>query len=198
MSPIIDIYCHIFPDRFFQEMTKVTPMTREHRQAAAQRSPSCSISTRASGRWTSIGDYRQIISLPNPAIEDIATAGCRHEPCAHRQRRHGASCAENIPSAFPAFAAALCLTDVEGSVAEARRAIKDLGARGVLIYTNVAGRPLDEPEFDPIFAAMAELDAADLAASGRARRRCPTIRPRRNRASRCGGASAGPTTPRWR
>ena len=25
MNPIIDIYCHIFPDRFFQEMTKVAP-----------------------------------------------------------------------------------------------------------------------------------------------------------------------------
>ena len=25
MSPIIDIYCHIFPDRYFQEMTKVAP-----------------------------------------------------------------------------------------------------------------------------------------------------------------------------
>ena len=36
--------------------------------------------------------------------------------------------------------------------------IKDLGARGVLIFTNVAGEPLDEPKFEPIFATMAELD----------------------------------------
>jgi aminocarboxymuconate-semialdehyde decarboxylase len=62
------------------------------------------------------------------------------------------------PARFPSFAAALCMTDVEGSVAEARRAVKDLGARGVLLYTNVAGRPLDEPEFEPIFATMAKLD----------------------------------------
>ena len=25
MSPIIDIYCHIIPDRFFQELTKAAP-----------------------------------------------------------------------------------------------------------------------------------------------------------------------------
>lgn len=25
MSTIIDIYCHIFPDRYFQEMTKAAP-----------------------------------------------------------------------------------------------------------------------------------------------------------------------------
>jgi aminocarboxymuconate-semialdehyde decarboxylase len=63
------------------------------------------------------------------------------------------------PERFPTFAAALCMTDVEGSIAEARRAIKDLGARGVLIYTDVAGEPLDLPKFDPLFAAVAELDA---------------------------------------
>jgi aminocarboxymuconate-semialdehyde decarboxylase len=62
------------------------------------------------------------------------------------------------PERFPAFAAALCMTDVEGSVAEARRAVKDLGARGVLLYTNVAGEPLDQKKFEPIFATMAELD----------------------------------------
>ena len=28
----------------------------------------------------------------------------------------------------------------------------------MLLYTNIAGEPLDDPEFEPIFAAMAELD----------------------------------------
>ena len=29
-----------------------------------------------------------------------------------------------------------------------------MGARGVQIYTNVAGRPLDDPEFEPFWKAM--------------------------------------------
>ncbi len=29
----------------------------------------------------------------------------------------------------------------------------------MLIYTDIAGEPLDLPKFEPIFAAMAELDA---------------------------------------
>jgi len=99
-----------------------------------------------------------VISLPNPAIEDIAPpdAGLRLARIANDDM---AELCRKYPDRFPAFAAALCLTDVEGSVKEARRAVKDLGAKGVLIYTNVAGRPLDEPEFEPIFACMAELDA---------------------------------------
>jgi aminocarboxymuconate-semialdehyde decarboxylase len=104
-------------------------------------------------------DYCQIISLPNPPIEDIARpdvgiqlARIANDAMAELCRKH--------PERFPTFAAALCLTDVEGSVAEARRAIKDLGARGVLLYTNIAGRPLDDPAFEPLFAAVAERDAA--------------------------------------
>jgi hypothetical protein len=31
---------------------------------------------------------------------------------------------------------------------EARRAVKDLGAAGVLIYTDVAGKPLDDSAFE--------------------------------------------------
>ena len=41
---------------------------------------------------------------------------------------------------------------------EARRCIQRLGMKGVLIYSSAAGRPLDDPAFEPFFAAMAELD----------------------------------------
>ena len=104
------------------------------------------------------GDYRQIISLPNPAIEDIASRPSRAYSSPASPMTQWRELCRKYPERFPGFAAALCLTDVEGSVAEARRAVKDLGARGVLIYTNVAGEPLDDPKFEPIFAAMAELD----------------------------------------
>ena len=35
---------------------------------------------------------------------------------------------------------------------------RDLGALGIQIFTNVKGKPLDLPEFEPIFAAMADYD----------------------------------------
>ena len=50
------------------------------------------------------------------------------------------------------------MTDVEGSVKEARRAVGELGAGGIQIFTNVAGKPLDDPAFEPIFGLMAELE----------------------------------------
>jgi aminocarboxymuconate-semialdehyde decarboxylase len=52
---------------------------------------------------------------------------------------------------------------------EARRAAAEeleravgLGLRGAMMYANVAGRPLDEPEFKVVFAAIAELDVPAL------------------------------------
>jgi uncharacterized protein len=46
------------------------------------------------------------------------------------------------------------MNNMEASLAEMDRAIGSLGAKGVQIFTNVNGRPLDDPEFFPIFERM--------------------------------------------
>jgi predicted TIM-barrel fold metal-dependent hydrolase len=56
---------------------------------------------------------------------------------------------------FPAFVASLPLNNVPASLEEMERAIGKLGAKGIQIFTNVNGRPLDDPEFFPIFERMA-------------------------------------------
>ncbi len=50
------------------------------------------------------------------------------------------------PERFPAFVAAVCLTDVDGSIDEIQRAVTSLGACGALVYTSIAGEPLDQKE----------------------------------------------------
>src|SRR5256886_13931683 len=153
---IVDIYCHIFPDKFFQEMNRVAP--RLGNIAARLRGVKKLFDLDERFReMDQFGDYRQIISLPNPPIEDLAAgevglnlARIGNDAMAELAARH--------PDRFPTFVAALSMTDVEGSVAEARRAVNELGAGGVQIFTNVTGRPLDEKAFEPIFATMAEFD----------------------------------------
>jgi predicted TIM-barrel fold metal-dependent hydrolase len=46
------------------------------------------------------------------------------------------------------------MNNVPEALREMDRAIAELGAKGVQIFTNVNGRPLDEPEFYPIFERM--------------------------------------------
>jgi predicted TIM-barrel fold metal-dependent hydrolase len=153
---IVDIYCHIFPDKFFQEMNRIAP--RLGNIAARLRGVKKLFDLDERFReMDQFGDYREIISLPNPPIEDLADG----EIGLNLARIGNDAMAElctRYPARFPTFVAALSMTDVEGSVKEARRAIKDLGAGGVQIFTNIAGRPLDDKAFEPIFATMAELD----------------------------------------
>src|SRR5262249_56661804 len=99
------------------------------------------------------GDYREIISLPNPPIEDLADGETGLNLARIGNDAMAELCAR-YPARFPTFVAALSMTDFEGSVKEAHRAIKNLGAGGVQIFTNIAGRPLDDKAFKPIFATM--------------------------------------------
>ena len=96
---IIDIYCHIFPDRYFQEMTKVAPKLENIGKRLRGVTKLFDLDARFK-EMDEFGDYRQIISLPNPAIEDIAKPDVGLESRAHRQRLRWPSCAGNIPSAF--------------------------------------------------------------------------------------------------
>ncbi|MBM3891075.1 MAG: hypothetical protein FJ388_18335 [Verrucomicrobia bacterium] len=52
----------------------------------------------------------------------------------------------------------LPLQDMRASLAELDRCEKHLGMKGILLYTNLAGRFPDEPEFRPLFARAVEMD----------------------------------------
>jgi aminocarboxymuconate-semialdehyde decarboxylase len=60
---------------------------------------------------------------------------------------------------FVAFGAALPMNNPDAAARELERAIDELGARGVQMHSNVGGRPLDSPEFRPLFDALAQRDA---------------------------------------
>lgn len=55
-------------------------------------------------------------------------------------------------------AAQLPVQDVGAAVTEARRAVCDLGMPALYMDTDPAGRTLDDPELDPLYAAVVELD----------------------------------------
>src|SRR6266851_8119696 len=153
---IVDIYCHIFPDKFFQEMNRVAP--RLGNIAARLRGVKKLFDLDERFReMDQFGDYREIISLPNPPIEDLATGDVGLRLARIGNDAMAELCARH-PDRFAGFVAAVSLTDVEGSVSEATRAVTQLGACGIQMYTPLAGRPLAEPAFAPVFAAMAAFD----------------------------------------
>src|ERR1700739_1773173 len=154
--PLIDIYCHIFPERFFQEMIRVAPNLTNIGARLRNVKKLFDLDLRF-GEMDAFGDYRQVISLPNPPIEDLVKGKVGLELARIANDAMAELCARHH-APFTSFAAAVSLTDVDGSLAEAERAIDRLGARGIQIFTNVAGRPLDDPDYRPVFAALGARD----------------------------------------
>ncbi|WP_109463919.1 amidohydrolase family protein [Albibacillus kandeliae] len=153
---IIDIYTHLFPKRYLADLV-ASSAGLGSLTARMNQVPEVSDLDARFREMDRHGDYRQIIALPHPVLEEVATP----EVAARLARLANDEMAEICrahPDRFPAFVATIALNDVESAVAEIDRAVNDLGARGIQIYTNVAGRPLDLPEFEPVFAAMARHD----------------------------------------
>ena len=153
---LIDLYCHVYPARFSEEMNKVAPKLGNIAARLRGVRKIHDLDARFK-EMDEFGDYRQVVSLPNPPIEDFATPG-QGLALARIANDAMAELCQKHPDRFAGFVAALCLTDVMGSVEEAKRAINQLGAAGVQIFSPLAGRPLDEPVFEPLYAAMAQLD----------------------------------------
>ena len=62
------------------------------------------------------------------------------------------------PNKFITAIACLPMNDMDAALKETDRAIKDLKFRGVQIYTPINGKPLDLPEFLPLYEKMEQYD----------------------------------------
>ena len=98
---------------------------------------------------------------------------------------------------FPGWVAQISLDAPDCGVGEAERAVKELGALGVQIYTNVAGKPLDRPPYLPFWNRMNELGTPIWMHPIRGAN-MPDYIDERSRSTRSGGRSAGPSRDRDR
>jgi uncharacterized protein len=152
---IIDIFNHFMPRAYLERMTKLTP---DH--VAAIAFPRLDTLVDVDARLRLVDGFdglSQVLSLANPPLEAIGPPAVASELARIANDGLAEICGK-YPRAFPAFVAALPLNDIEASITEMDRAIGSLGARGVQLFTNVAGKPLSAAEFRPIFRRMAEHD----------------------------------------
>ena len=104
------------------------------------------------------GVDKQILSLPGPTIDDLPSSIHVQEldKICKAANDGIAKIAENSHGRFKGVAT-VSLLDVQGAVEEAERSVKDLGLLGVQILSNVRGKPLDLPEFEPLYAKLDQL-----------------------------------------
>ncbi|MGE3840879.1 MAG: amidohydrolase family protein [Vicinamibacterales bacterium] len=106
-------------------------------------------------------DYVQIVTTANPPVEAMAepTEALELSRIANDEM---ADLVARFPGRFVGAAACIPMNHVAGALDELDRAIGQLGLCGVQVYTEVNGRPLDDPEFAPIFERIAQLDVPVL------------------------------------
>jgi predicted TIM-barrel fold metal-dependent hydrolase len=149
----LDIYTHFFPPRYF---AKLETLMDSARMAPWFRNPPLRLLDERLKLIDRFLDYRQVLANSMPPLEIVA--GPEESPALARLVNDGFAelCAKH-PNHFAAFVAALPMNNPDAAVMEIDRAV-GLGARGVQIFSNVNGRPLDEPDLFPIFERMAAHD----------------------------------------
>ncbi|MBC8023701.1 MAG: amidohydrolase [Burkholderiales bacterium] len=148
----LDIFNHVMPLKFFERIGDYKDIGKRMREVPMLYD--LDERFRVMDRFQ---DYQQILCAGMPPIE--ALAGPKDSPELARICNDGlAELCERYPERFPSFIASLALNNPDSCIAEIERSVSELGARGVQVFSNVDGKPLDLPEFAPIFDAMAALD----------------------------------------
>jgi len=92
------------------------------------------------------GVQRAVLSIAPPGLGYTDT---RSRSLARACNEYAALLASDYPTRF-SFFAALPLTDTLSAIAEADYALDRLGADGVILFTNINGKYLGDPHFEPL------------------------------------------------
>lgn len=148
----IDIYSHILPQKYRDAVARVLP-SDSYWLGMARTSPTLSD---LDGRFRIMDKYglQQILVLVSPGVEDIAGP----EKAADLARIANDEMAELVykyPYRFLAAVACLPMNNMDVALKELDRTVNELHFRGAQVWTSVNDKPLDSPEFMPLYEKMA-------------------------------------------
>ena len=151
----IDAYTHFIPKRFFEAVDKMPGAGKDI--GKRMRGVPCLYDIDERRRVVGLfSDYAQILSYPMPPLENFAAPTEVDDLC--KMINDGfADIVEKHRDHFPGFVAQVSLASPAGAVKEAKRAIDDLGACGVQVYTNMNGTPIDRPQYEEFWSAMEKI-----------------------------------------
>ena len=150
----IDIYNHVIPMAYLEKMKQLSKDPGIVKRMSGLRML-WDIEARVAMLKEKFPEVQQVLTLGLPSPELLG--GPDVSPELARIANDGmAGMCRRWPEQFPAFIASLPMNNVPAALEEMDRAIGTLGARGIQICTNVAGRPLDEDEFFPVFERITQ------------------------------------------
>ncbi len=157
----IDVFCHVIPQGYRSALESMVrtgriPSFSDFFQGEL-RVPGISDLDERFSIMDSLPETKQVLSLSGPFLETIAPPEDAAE-LAKKANDEIARLVASHPFRFAAGVAALPFNDVESALGEIDRAVLDLGLKGIQMGTDLNGKPLDAPEFMPIYERMAAHD----------------------------------------
>jgi predicted TIM-barrel fold metal-dependent hydrolase len=153
---IINVFNHLYPKEYLEALPKSMP------KEVAYVSSTLRGITDLQYRLSLMDKYGvdvQILSLPLPTLDDLDVP---IEALKNITRAANDGISKLVEQSHGRFAgvATVSLLDVGEAIDELERSVRDLGLLGVQVLSNVRGKPLDSPEFDPFYSKLCQLGAA--------------------------------------
>jgi predicted TIM-barrel fold metal-dependent hydrolase len=166
MDQRVDVFCHILPTRFNKarweraeksHFVEHSPTHLRYVQAGKDPVSSYQVLTDLDARFRMMDEfenYRQVVSVATPAIEVVAPDDSEY--VAKMLNDELAELVQKHPRYFAGGVASLPMDKPDVAARELERALGDLKLVGVQLFSNALGKPLDLPEFRPIFEIMSK------------------------------------------
>ncbi len=156
---MIDVFNHILPKRYLEErnrraLRRFTGLRSSRYAEAVPTLTNLDIRFKIMDKYE---DYLQVLTIAAPPLENIT----KPKDAVYLAKIANDELAELVlkyPDRFVAAIASLPMNDVDEALKEIDRAIKELRLRGIQLYTDINGKPLDSAELSPIYEKMAQYD----------------------------------------
>ncbi len=153
---VIDMFPHILPVKYKDTLLKELP-PGSYWHASVRNHPTIYDVEQRFRVMDKFEGMLQVLTTSAPPLELVFPP----KKAAEMARIANDGLAELVsryPDRFLAAAACLPMNDIDATLEEVERAINTLGLRGVQVYTPVNDRPLDAPEFMPLYEKMSRYD----------------------------------------
>ena len=152
----VDIFCHIIPQKYLEAVRKMAP-SGIPQQILIESTPTLTDLNVRFQIMDKYPDYVQVLTLASPPIEAVAEFKDSAE-LAKIANNEMAELVSKYPQRFIAAVGSLPMNNVDAAIKELDRVTNELKFRGIQIYTNINGKPIDSPEFIPIYQRMSQLN----------------------------------------
>ena len=146
----IDVFAHILPTNYLNALSEKAGRRAAEALNCRQRLNDLDIRFRIMDRHEG---YAQILNIAGPPVEDVASPKVAAD-LAKIANDDMAELVNKYPDRFLGAVACLPLNNMEAAIKEVDRTIIELGFRGIQITSNIMDKPVDSPEFEPLFERM--------------------------------------------